>query len=712
MAAQRKIYNFIFYFILLFLLFYSNAANSQSNYLHRRITVSFTDLQLEKALENISKKGGFKFSYNSNNFDKEKLVSLNIKNKTIAKSLNKLFDNSVRYKVVGSHIILMKKQKPERVSKENKPNEYIVTGYIIDSRTGRKIKQATVYEIDGRIVSLSNSQGFYSLTVPSEKKVYGLSYSKYGYQDTVIIIEPVHKKYCDIYLTPRDIPIKKILPQPVNLKLADIHNRQVVNLFVPEEAKIISNNLFIHENRIMQFSFIPYIGTNRKVSGSVDNIFSLNVLAGYSGGVKGFELGAVTNIVRRDVKGMQISGFANIIGGNTKYFQLAGFFNKNSGSVTGTQIAGFSNVVLDTINGVQIAGFNNTLHGQMNGIQISGFNNVTTQHVDGVQLTGFANIALKDVKLAQISGFSNLCNNVNGGQLSGFLNIAKGDVKFVQISGFANLCNNVDGGQLSGFLNVAKQDVNWGQISGFVNYGKSVKGIQLAGFGNFSENEVSGGQISGFINYGTKAKFQISGFTNIAKEEIKGIQASGFLNYAKKVNGCQIGILNVCDTIESGLPIGLFSFVKKGFHCLETSSNEVFNLNTALKFGVKKLYNSIRLGTDFSKNIYFGYGFGTQIALADNSNFNLDLSSDIIFKTSSKNKFTGTLHKLTTSIDYNLYPNISVFIGPSFNVFEILSDDKNNSYSEIIPYSFYNKTFSDTQVKVWVGGTIGLLFKI
>jgi hypothetical protein len=371
MAAPRKISNIIFYLVLAYWLFSWNTASSQSNYLYKRISVSINDLPLDKALVEISEKGGFTFAYNAKHFDENRKVNLQVENKTVAKSLNQLFDNSVKYKVVGSHVILKKKNPPEDSFSGNRPNEYIINGYIIDSRTGKKIKEATVYEVNGKVVSLSNSEGYYTLTVPAVSDVQGLSYSKRGYLDTVIMVEPAHKTSFDIYLNPKEIPIQKLESKSVSVKLDNLHNRQIVDILVSNDAKTISDNLVIHENRMFQVSLVPNLGTNRKLSGSIDNSFSFNILAGYSGGVTGFELGGLLNIVQRNVNGSQVSGLANIVGGNTRFFQLAGMLNLNSGSVVGTQVAGFSNVVLDTIHGVQIAGFNNTLHGYMDGIQIS-----------------------------------------------------------------------------------------------------------------------------------------------------------------------------------------------------------------------------------------------------------------------------------------------------------------------------------------------------
>jgi len=666
---------------------------AQTNYLYKKISVSFTDTPLEKALAEISEKGGFTFSYNSKNFDEQRLVSIQSENKSVAKTLDNLFDNSVRYKVVGSHVILNKKNPPKQILAVNRPNEYIITGYIIDSQTGEKIQEATVYEVDGRVVALSNNEGYYSITVPYEKEVHGLSYSKKGYLDTIIMVEPAYKSNFNIYLDPNAAPLEKM--ETVHVKLEDMHNRPLVDILVPEESKIISDNLVIHDNRKLQVSLVPFIGTNRKLSGSVDNSISLNILAGYSGGVNGFEIGGLVNLTRRNVHGSQIAGVANLVGGDTNPFQLVGMFNLNGGSVTGTQIAGMSNVVLDTLNGVQLAGFNNTLHGYMNGVQLSGFNNVTTQNVDGIQLTGFANVAIKDVKLGQIGGF-------------------------------ANYCDNVDGGQMAGFANVAKGDVNWGQAAGFANYGNSVKGFQVAGFANVSKNEVSGGQISGFANYGkTGGKYQLSGYANIAKEEINGIQLSTS-NYAKKVKGYQIGLINVSDTVESGLPIGLFSFVKKGFHRFEVSTNDVFYISAAYKMGVRKLYNSIRLGYDFSENLAIGYGIGSQFKINNKFYFNLDLSSDFILETnsidlqmstdltfeSSTYNYIGTLNKLNAYFDYNLTQHFSIFMGPSLNVSAMLKDDDTNLFPNIAPYSFYNETYSNTEIKIWVGGIFGASFTL
>jgi hypothetical protein len=115
-----------------------------------------------------------------------------------------------------------------------------------------------------------------------------------------------------------------------------------------------AKNLNIFEKRIGQFSIVPYIGTNRRISGAIVNHISFNAIAGYSNGVNGVELGTLLNISKNEVKGFQFAGVGNITGGNTNGFQAASVFNRNVGNVSGLQLSGFSNIVLDSLKGVQI----------------------------------------------------------------------------------------------------------------------------------------------------------------------------------------------------------------------------------------------------------------------------------------------------------------------------------------------------------------------
>ncbi len=434
------------------------------NHLKKEISINLNEVELRSALPKLGEAGDFQFSYNASIIPGDSLVSIVANNKSLDKVLDDLLGSKIRSKVLGNHVILLANNN-KKASKTDSEIQYTISGYIYDALSGEIISQASIYEIDGRLVSATNQEGFYSLNLPDEDKRM-VSFSKYGYNDTIIVVRPSEQPLNNILLVPK--PVQPEETALLGLPPTSVHERKLVAVLVPAESITASENIPVIEERFFQVSLFPFVGSNRSATGLITNRLSLNVFAGYSKGVRGLELGSFLNINRKDVKGVQLCGFGNMVGGDTYGVQMAGFFNVNSGSFTGLQTAGFSNLVMDTIRGVQLAGFSNALRGPMYGSQISGFANFTSQNVDGAQISGFLNIAGKDVKVAQISGFANYCRNVGGLQLAGFSNIASGTTSGLQVAGFINFAKEVDGFQLS-FINVS-DTVGSGMPIGFLSF--------------------------------------------------------------------------------------------------------------------------------------------------------------------------------------------------------------------------------------------------
>jgi len=227
---------------------------------------------------------------------------------------------------------------------------------------------------------------------------------------------------------------------------------------IPNDAAF--NN---REIKPFQMSMIAPMGTNGMESGKIANRVSLNVFAGYNGGVEGVEVGGCLNVLNGHLKGAQFAGFGNTVLGQTQGAQFAGFYNFNRQYTQGAQFAGFTNIVVDSMQAGQFAGFANYTQGASIGLQAAGFANVLTGSLTGTQLAGFSNVA---------------AGNLTGGQAAGFANVAKGNVKGGQIAGFANVATgSVTGAQISGFLNVAKH-VKGAQI-GLINVCDSINGVPI-----------------------------------------------------------------------------------------------------------------------------------------------------------------------------------------------------------------------------------------
>lgn len=630
------------------LLVSSLLANGQTPILERVVTANCTNCTVDKGLDAISAVGKFNFSYNSDLIEAGKLINLDVQNEPVRTALNQVLGDDFTYKDKGDHLILKKVKKT--VSKPSK-SKYEINGYVIDSRTGDRIPYASIYDNSMSYSAVSDEFGYYSMTLPYSQELVGLTYSRKNYSDTLILIRPQEDYYLNIKLRKKLPAIDKVEAKPAIEN--PVEEVGIVKLVVPDVQKAHIENVTEMRERKAQVSLLPLIGTNTTMSGVTENKVSVNIFAGYSGGVDGVEVGGFLNIVRQDVKGAQFAGFGNITGGKTKGTQFAGFFNNNRGSITGVQAAGFNNFVMDTIRGAQLAGFNNIVVGRLDGIQASGFNNIATKNSDGIQVAGFSNIALKDLNRAQAAGF--------------------------------------------------------------LNYAGNVKGIQVAGFGNVTKGEMNGTQIAGFFNSGTDVKgVQISGFMNFCLREMSGTQLTSMLNVGGKIKGTQVGFLNFADSV-SGATIGFFSFVLKGYHEVEVTANEVFYLNPMFKTGTHRFYNIF--AASFyprpDRDMYaLGYGIGTDFHLGKR----LDLNIDAIGYHINEDPFwTDNLNMLTKTrlnLGVMLFKGVYFVVGPEFNLYMSHRYDLDNNRlgSTIAPYTFYDKDVRGTNLQMWVGGTAGFRF--
>jgi len=658
LRASKKGFPVFLTFVLI--IFIQSALYSQNSILQRKISIYAENKRIEEILEIISKKGHFYFSYNSDIFEKDKIIPvLNEKNATIKSIIEKIFDKNIEPIETGKYIILRstaQKETEQEINQINPPapkTRYVITGYIINSQTGQRLPNATVYQIGRTNSVLTNRDGYYSIAVSTKNDNLGLAYSSKHFRDTIIIIQPANHSI-NMRLRP-----KETAPEPIENKgLASITEHpdsvlkleelSLVKFAVKKRQFNLSKNLAFLEKQHFQASLLPSIGTNRLMSGNVENNISLNALAGYSYALKGFELGWLLNIVRTDVTGLQIAGFSNLVGGNTRGIQFAGFMNNNRQSVTGIQIAGFSNIVLDTIKGVQFSGFSNILKGKMDGLQLAGFSNITTENVDGVQASGFLNFSRKDVRFAQLTGFLNIGKNVGGAQLSGFANYAHG---------------KIGGVQAAGFLNVAKQ--------------------------------VNSAQLAGFMNVSTK--------------EITGVQASCF-NFAKKVKGVQLGFLNIADTV-SGSSIGFLSFVKKGMHKFEFSMNDNLYGNISFKTGTHRFYNIFTGGTHVENTDFWtvGYGLGTEIRTKSRFYIDFDVTGSHVNEGFEAFKYFNFNAKFEPRFGWRIFKSSGITVGPSVNIFITeWTDNEGNYLSKFAPYELFSSYEGGLKISGWIGASISI----
>ena len=313
----------------------------------------------------------------------------------------------------------------------------------------------------------------------------------------------------------------------------------------------------------------------------------------------------------------------------------------------------------------------------LEGVELGGVANIERDYVDGIQLAGFCNV----VK-----------NKTNGIQLAGFLNACGDSVKALQGAGFCNVVNgSFYGLQTAGFCNIERGSMN---------------GFQGAGFLNVSQDTLKGAQIAGFAN--------------LHNGDVDGIQAAGFLNTAKKVKGVQLGVINICDSIQ-GTPIGLLSIVRHGgYRRLDVFGSETLYGNVAFKMGVRRFYNVFQVGAQVKGNkviLAGGYGFGSELKLSGSVVSNIENVSLYVWEQEKVAPELNMLNKVSATLGVRLGKTATIYAGPTFNVMvssQYQDASKTEPGSDFVPYHFYNHTFKndtkDLNLKMWVGFNAGIRF--
>lgn len=491
----------------------------------KTITISFENSSTLEALGQINSLNGIKLAYNPDAIPGQNKITKTFSNQPIDDVLKDILGTGYELKYRGSYVIIQPMRVPEAQKKTFK-----ILGEVKDASTGKQIKNATIYEVNKLSSTLTDEEGSFELSVAAKAEKVTFSISRENYQDTIIQVNNISPLSRSLVLQPTNAIEDKS-------NVFEIETKKLVQFFTSKVSRLNTRNVKLEEERVFQFSVVPMIGTNGKLSGQVTNNFSFNLLAGYSNGLNGFELGGLYNINRTQTRGLQIGGLGNATGGQTNGVQIAGILNTTKGYTSGFQTAGIFNLVTNEVQGVQLAGFLNI-----------------AKQTTGAQIAGFSNVASKKLKGAQVAGFFNASENIKGTQVAGFVNVAK----------------NMGGFQLAGFTNVASETTRV-QLAGFANYAKKLLGIQV-GIINIADTVESGATI-GIINIVKKGKHQLA----IEHNDYMDVNASFRMGTNKFYSVISSGInLSQNKFWQFGLGFGTqYKIKNKFFGNVELSSHSV-----------------------------------------------------------------------------------------------------------------------------------------
>jgi hypothetical protein len=387
--------------------------------LDKLITLNIREQPVSEVLNKMSKAGDFYFSYNGKLFNQDSVVNISMRNKPVRDVLDQLFTGKVDYKEIGEHVILRYAANHFTIEPENITSAerlYLISGYVVDTETGRKVKQASVYEKRLLQSTLTDDEGYFKLRFKGDHTEVILTASKENYRDTSLVF------LSDIKVKPEGYE------DPDAEKANGLSKRNMAEsglgrFFLSSRQRIQGLNIpDFFANTPFQASLTPGLSSHGSMSSQVINKFSLNVLGGYTAGVNGFEIAGLFNITKGDVKKFQAAGLYNGIGGSVDGFQIAGLANDVRTKVNGVQAAGLINHVREDMDGVQIAGLVNIVSKAVHGTQIAGLGNFSARETEGIQIAGLGNFTSQRMRGMQISGLFNYSKEMNGVQI-GLVNI-------------------------------------------------------------------------------------------------------------------------------------------------------------------------------------------------------------------------------------------------------------------------------------------------
>src|SRR6056297_3448225 len=402
--------------------------------------------------------------------------------------------------------------------------------------------------------------------------------------------------------------------------------------------------------RKFRVTFVPGLSTNGVDAPRYSAKYSLNLIAGYHGGLDGYEIGLV-NINRYFARGLQL-----------------GILNASGGEMSGIQLSGVGSLSSGPQNGIQISGMANISGSSMQGMQFAGFGNVSASEMLGIQAAGLMNIA-NDIQVLQFAGIGNLSGgDMQGLQFAGIFNLAGGDMQGLLFSGIMNL----NGGNKQGLV-----------FSGITNISRSFLGIGGAGIANITESFQG---------------IQFAGITNIA-EQGEGIQI-GLVNYAREFEGIPVGLISYYGNgrknldlwftdggfTHLGLTLGtnpVYNKISVGFNPL-IGDRDVWSLSWSIGTyqTLDKAWNRPKLGEYFS-------------------------TRDFTFQRVFDGKWSDTPNAILSFkylLGKNMTPNTALYLGPSLNL-QISKAENSSDYSW---YTISEATRAGRDVRFWIGFTGGI----
>jgi hypothetical protein len=199
--------------IILFSMLVLKSHSSGAQHLpDKRIFIDARNQTLASILTEMEQKSGIKFSYNPRKIESDRKINFTVVDKTVAEALGELSKSAALHYAFVENQIILTPQKKSEVRAEQSTVTY--SGYVRDVNSGEALIGATIYIKELQSGTVTNSYGFFSITLL--KGMYDVTISYIGFKSVQKTLDLQNSLRDDLPLS-EDLPVLKeivVIAQP------------------------------------------------------------------------------------------------------------------------------------------------------------------------------------------------------------------------------------------------------------------------------------------------------------------------------------------------------------------------------------------------------------------------------------------------------------------------------------------------------------------
>ncbi len=196
--------------LITLVLIMASLVQAQEPNLDQKITVRYAGVTLDTVLQDLTRISQVRFSYSGEIIPAKRKITFHADNAPLRQVLEDIFRQAgIRFEIVSGYLVLTPVRQDASSAKPVKSELFSVTGTIIDSASHELMIGAAVYVGETGIGVITNSYGFFSLTLP--RGSYTLRASFLGYSTAIRELELSGNLIRDIQLKPVPFLMKEIV---------------------------------------------------------------------------------------------------------------------------------------------------------------------------------------------------------------------------------------------------------------------------------------------------------------------------------------------------------------------------------------------------------------------------------------------------------------------------------------------------------------------